>query len=65
MASIDRRVFQHFDWLLFALVWSVVAVGLANLFSATHAGAEAGLPSEFRRQLMAVAVGAVAKVSLA
>jgi rod shape determining protein RodA len=60
VASIDRRVFQHFDWLLFGLVWAVVAVGLANLFSATHASAEAGLPGEFRRQLVAVAIGAVA-----
>jgi rod shape determining protein RodA len=58
MASIDRRVFQHFDWLLFALVWGVVAIGLANLFSATHAGAEGRLPTEFNRQLVAVAIGA-------
>jgi rod shape determining protein RodA len=59
MPSIDRRAFQHFDWLLFALVWGVVAIGLANLFSATHAGAEGRLPAEFRRQLVAVAIGAV------
>jgi rod shape determining protein RodA len=60
MASIDRRVFQHFDWLLFALVWGVVAIGVTNLFSATHAGAEGRLPAEFRRQLVAIALGAVA-----
>ena len=62
MASIDRRVFQHFDWLLFVLVWGVVAIGLANLFSATHAGAEGRLPTEFKRQLAAVAIGASAMV---
>jgi rod shape determining protein RodA len=62
VASIDRRAFQHFDWLLFALVWAVVAIGLANLFSATHAGAEGRLPAEFRRQLAAVALGASAMI---
>ena len=60
MASIDRRAFQHFDWLLFGLVWAVVAIGVANLYSATHAGAEGRLPAEFRRQLVAIALGAAA-----
>ena len=60
MLSIDRRVFQHFDWLLLGLVLAVVGIGLANLYSATHAGAEQGLPAEFRRQLAAVALGATA-----
>jgi len=58
MLSIDRRVFQHFDWLLFALVLAVLAIGLANLYSATQAGVEHGLPPEFRRQLTAIAIGA-------
>jgi rod shape determining protein RodA len=60
MLSIDRRVFQHFDWLLLGLVLAVLGIGLANLYSATQAGVEQGLPTEFRRQLAAVALGAVA-----
>src|SRR5262249_38724999 len=35
-------------------------IGLANLYSATHAGAEGRLSNEFRRQLLALAIGAVA-----
>ena len=62
MLSIDRRVFQHFDWLLLALVLAVLGIGLANLYSATQAGVEQGLPTEFRRQLAAVALGALAIV---
>jgi len=60
--SIDRRVFQHFDWLLFGLVLAVVGIGLANLYSATQAGVEQGLPTEFRRQLAAIGLGAVVMV---
>jgi rod shape determining protein RodA len=54
--GIDRRSLQHFDWGLFGLILLVVAIGLANLYSATRAGAEHGLPPEFRRQLLALAV---------
>jgi rod shape determining protein RodA len=56
MPWIDRRSLQHFDWGLFGLVLLVVSIGLANLYSATRAGAEHGLPPEFRRQLLALAV---------
>jgi rod shape determining protein RodA len=58
--AIDRRAFQHFDWLLLALVLAVVGIGLMNLYSSTQTGVESGLPSEFRRQLLAVGVGAAA-----
>ena len=60
MPVIDRRSLQHFDWLLLFLVATIVAIGLANLVSATQAGSAGGLPSEVRRQLGALAVGAVA-----
>jgi rod shape determining protein RodA len=53
---IDRRSLQHFDWGLFGLVLALVAIGLANLYSATRAGAETGLPPEFRRQLAALGI---------
>ena len=58
MPSIDRRSLQHFDWGLFGLVALLVAIGFANLYSATRAGAESGLPPEFRRQLFALGLGA-------
>jgi rod shape determining protein RodA len=53
---IDRRSLQHFDWPLLGLVLLIVSIGLANLYSATRAGAEHGLPPEFRRQLLACAI---------
>ena len=60
MLSIDRRSLQHFDWLLLLLALAILSIGLATLFSATQAGVEAGLPPEFRRQLLALGVAAVA-----
>ena len=63
MLGVDRRSIQNFDWILFGLVSVLVAVGLANLYSATQAGAEVGLPSELRRQL--VALGAALILMLA
>ena len=57
MISVDRRSLQHFDWVLLALVCVLLAMGLANLYSATQSGAVSGLPSEFRRQLMALGLG--------
>lgn len=60
MPSIDRRSLQHFDWLLMGLVLVILAIGLANLFSATHAGSTGALPGEFRRQLAALVVAGAA-----
>jgi rod shape determining protein RodA len=62
--SIDRRSLQHFDWALLALVLAVVAVGLVNLFSATQIvdPPAVGVTSEFRRQLVALALGIAALV---
>jgi rod shape determining protein RodA len=57
MLSIDRRSLQHFDWLLLGLVAAVIAIGLANLYSAAQPGTQSGLPSEFRRQLIALGLG--------
>jgi len=54
--SIDRRSLQHFDWLLLGLVGLLLGFGLANLYSATRAGSDAGIPAEFRRQALALAV---------
>ncbi len=60
MPAIDRRSLQHFDWLLLALIGTVLGIGLANLYSAAHPGTVSGMPSEFRRQLLALGVGALA-----
>ena len=60
MLSIDRRSLQHFDWVLLGLAAAVVAIGLANLYSATQPGTPSGLPAEFRRQLLALGVGLAA-----
>lgn len=59
MAAIDRRSLQHFDWPLLFTVLAIVAIGLANLFSATQPGSAGGLPAEFRRQLLSLAIAAV------
>jgi rod shape determining protein RodA len=60
--SIDRRTIQNFDWVLFGLVGLLLVFALANLYSATHAFGEPGLPEPLRRQLAALAVGGVALV---
>ena len=36
MWGIDRRLVQNFDWTLFGLVFSLVAIGIVNLISSTH-----------------------------
>ena len=58
--SIDRRSLQHFDWVLLTLSIVVLIMGFAALYSASSPGAVTALPSEFRRQLLALAVGGVA-----
>lgn len=56
MLGVDRRSVQNFDWMLFGLVAGLVAVGLLNLWSSTHA--EAGMSDEVRRQLLSLGLGA-------
>jgi rod shape determining protein RodA len=61
--AIDRRLVQNFDWMLFALVLVLTAMGFVNLFSSTHAGA--GLSEEMRRQLVAFGIGAATALVVA
>lgn len=56
MAQIDRRALQNFDWFLFSLVMVLLAMGVANLYSATYADTSRGLSSEVRRQLASLAI---------
>jgi rod shape determining protein RodA len=55
----DRRVFQHFDWSLLALIGAILAIGLVNLFSTTQPlpPPSIGVASEFKTQLAALALG--------
>jgi rod shape determining protein RodA len=59
---IDRRSAQNFDWLLLSIAALLVAMGIGNLLSATHATGDA-MPPEVRRQLLALGVGAVALIA--
>jgi rod shape determining protein RodA len=58
MFGIDRRLVQNFDWALLGLIAVLLAMGVTNLYSATHDAS--GLADEVRRQLFAIAVGGVA-----
>ncbi|MCA9510987.1 MAG: rod shape-determining protein RodA [Myxococcota bacterium] len=59
MLGIDRRTVQNFDWVLLAFVATLVACGLVNLTSASHAGSDVLLSATVRRQISAVGVGAL------
>ena len=56
MLTVDRRLIQHFDWMLFGLVALLLAMGIVNLHSASSVSV--GFSDEVRRQLMSLAVGA-------
>ncbi len=50
--KIDRRSLQNFDWVFLSLSAILLLCGFVNLFSATHAGVEGGMPDIVRRQGM-------------
>ena len=58
MLGVDRRSVQNFDWMLFGLVSVLIALGVLNLGSSTHA--EVGMSDEVRRQLFALGLGSAA-----
>jgi len=60
--GIERRVWRDFDWPLFCLMFALIAMGLGNLVSATHAGSVGVLSTEVERQLVALAIGVVGLV---
>ncbi|MBP1634566.1 MAG: mrdB [Acidobacteria bacterium] len=53
----ERRLYYHIDWLLIAAIVALSAMGVAMIFSTTHAGPNAGL---YVKQLYAIGLGAVA-----
>lgn len=59
MARIERRLAQHYEWWLLGLIGLLVALGLANLMSATHPESDSLLSPTLRRQFAALALGAL------
>jgi cell division protein FtsW (lipid II flippase) len=59
MWGIDRRLVQNFDWTLFILVFSLIAIGIINLISSTHSGV--GVSDEVRRQMLSLGIGCTAR----
>jgi len=51
----ERRLYYHIDWLLIAAIAALCGIGVAMIFSTTHAGPNAGL---YMRQLYAIGLGA-------
>lgn len=63
MARIERRTAQHYEWWLLGLVFLLLGLGLTNLMSATHAGAEGVFSPNVVRQLAAIGLGTVLLVA--
>lgn len=59
MARIERRMAQHYEWWLLGLIGALVAIGVANLMSATHPESDELLSPTITRQLAALALGGV------
>jgi rod shape determining protein RodA len=60
MTRIERRIAQHGEWWLLALIGLLCVLGIANLVSATYAEAGSWLSPTVQRQLVSVALGAAA-----
>jgi rod shape determining protein RodA len=58
VSFIERRLFFHFDWLLLGAVLIICAMGIAMIYSATHATS----PRLFVSQFYALGLGLVALV---
>lgn len=57
MFRFDRRLLQHFDWVMLLMLLLVGGMALTNLYSSTHTGAAAS--SIFFKQLLFFGVGLV------
>ena len=57
MARIERRTAQNYEWWLLGLVFLLLGLGLGNLMSATHAGAEGLFSPNVVRQFAAIGIG--------
>ena len=54
----DRRIFQHFDWTLLALVLSVCAIGILNIYSTGFSASEEQYPF-YLKQIQWIALGLI------
>ena len=54
----DRRIFQHFDWTLLALVLGVCAIGVLNIYS-TGFSAKEGQSPFYLKQIQWIALGLI------
>jgi rod shape determining protein RodA len=64
LPAIDRRSIQNFDWVLLAIVLTLVGLGLLNLLSASHADVASGFSIYFNRQVIALAIATVAVIGV-
>jgi rod shape determining protein RodA len=54
----DRRIFQHFDWTLLALVLSVCAIGILNIYSTGFSASEGPFPL-YLKQIQWIVLGLI------
>jgi rod shape determining protein RodA len=54
----DRRIFQHFDWTLLALVLSVCAIGILNIYSTGFSASEGQFPL-YLKQIQWIVLGLI------
>ena len=54
----DRRIFQHFDWTLLALVLSVCAIGILNIYSTGFSAREGQYPF-YLKQIQWIVLGLI------
>jgi rod shape determining protein RodA len=54
----DRRIFQHFDWTLLALVFSVCAIGIVNIYSTGFSASEGQIPL-YLKQIQWISLGLI------
>jgi rod shape determining protein RodA len=53
----DRRLLQHFDWILLVLLILIATISVVNLYSATYAIRDAGGAQIFVRQIYWFLIG--------
>lgn len=54
----DRRIFQHFDWLLLAFVFCICAMGILNIYSTGFSTAEGQTPF-YLKQMQWIVLGLI------
>jgi rod shape determining protein RodA len=62
----DRRLVEHFDWILLALIMGILTIGVLNLYSAVHARADVAdlIGPVYMKQFYWVCIGLAAMTSM-